>query len=118
MGFSARTLFYAFTSSEQSYAAALCQDTQQQEPQALQTDGESVHHSTQQHLPQQEFQKTGVSIRAPSSLPQQEFQKTGVSIRAPSSSDNDKLKVATVVHQIMKELSAAVSKENKVMIMT
>jgi hypothetical protein len=30
-------------------------------------------------------------------LPQQEIQKTSLSVQAPSSSDNDKLKVATVV---------------------
>jgi hypothetical protein len=89
-----------FTSSEQSYAAALRQDTQQQQPQAPQTDGKSVQHPVQQHLPQQEFQKTDVSVQA------------------PSLSDNDKIEVATVVGQIMRELSGAVSEEDKVMIVT
>jgi hypothetical protein len=46
------------------------------------------------------------------------FQKTGLSVQSPSSSDNDKLKVATVVRQTMKELSEAVSEEDKVMIIT
>jgi hypothetical protein len=59
-----------------------------------------VQHPVQQHLPQQEFQKAGLSVQA------------------PSSSDNDKLKVATVVRQTMKELSEAVSEEDKVMIVT
>jgi DNA-directed RNA polymerase subunit L len=36
----------------------------------------------------------------------------------PPSSDNDKLKVATVGQQIMKELSEAVSEKDKVMILT
>jgi hypothetical protein len=44
-----------FTSSEHSYAAALRQDTQQQQPQARQRDGKSVQHPVQQHLPQQEI---------------------------------------------------------------
>jgi hypothetical protein len=46
------------------------------------------------------------------------FQKTGLSVQAPSSSDNDKLKVATAVRQIMRELSEAVSEEDKAMIVT
>jgi molybdopterin converting factor small subunit len=85
--------------SEQSYAAALRQDTQQRQSQAPQTVGKSVQHPVQQHLPQQEFQRTGRSVQAPSS-------------------SNNKLKVATVVGQIMKELSEAVSEEDKVMIVT
>jgi hypothetical protein len=51
-------------------------------------------------------------------LPQQEIQKTSLSVQAPSWSDNDKLKAATVVRQIMKELSEAVSQGDKVMIVT
>jgi hypothetical protein len=51
-------------------------------------------------------------------LPQQEFQKTDLSVEIPISSDNDKLKVATAVRQIMRELSESVSKEDKVMIVT
>jgi hypothetical protein len=51
-------------------------------------------------------------------LPQQEIQKTGLTVQAPSSSDNDKLKVATVVRQIMRELSKAVSEKDKIMIIT
>jgi hypothetical protein len=51
-------------------------------------------------------------------LPQQEFQKTGLSVQAPSSSDSDKLKVAAAVRQIMRERSEAVSEEDKVMIVT
>jgi hypothetical protein len=99
-GFSRRTLFAKFTSAEQSYAAALRQETQQQQPQAPQTDGRSVQHPVQQHLPQQEFRKTGLSIHF------------------HSSSDNDKLKVATVVRQIMRELNEALSEEDRVMIVT
>jgi hypothetical protein len=82
-GFCGRTLFSKFTSSEQSYAAALRQDTQQQQSQAQQTDGKSVQHPILQHLPQQEIQKTGLSVQD------------------PCSSDNEKLKGATVVRQIM-----------------
>jgi hypothetical protein len=68
----------------------LYQDTEQQQPQAPQTDGKSVQHPIRQHLPQHEIQKTGLSVQD------------------PSLSDNDKLKVATVGRQIMKELSEAV----------
>jgi hypothetical protein len=48
-------------------------------------------------------------------LQQHEFQKTDLSVQAPSSSDNDKLEVATAVRQSMRELSEAVSEEDKVM---
>jgi hypothetical protein len=41
-------------------------------------------------------------------LPQQEIQKTGLSVQAPSSSDNGTLKVATVAQRIITELSEAV----------
>jgi hypothetical protein len=51
-------------------------------------------------------------------LPQQEFQKTGLSAQALSSSDSDALKVATAVRQIMKELSEAVSEEGRAVIVT
>jgi hypothetical protein len=42
-------------------------------------------------------------------LPQQEIQKTRLSVKAPSSSNNGMLKVVTVVQQIMTELNEAVS---------
>jgi hypothetical protein len=45
-----------------------------------------------------------------------EFQKTGLSVQAPSSSDSDA--VATVVQQIMIELSEVVSKEDRIMVIT
>jgi hypothetical protein len=48
--------FFKFISPEQSYVAALLQDTQHQQPHAPQTDGESVRHLVQQHLLQQEIQ--------------------------------------------------------------
>jgi hypothetical protein len=51
-------------------------------------------------------------------LPQQEFQKAGLSVQDPSSSNNETLKGAIVVHQIMTELSEAVSEENKTMVIT
>jgi hypothetical protein len=76
----------------------LLQNTQQQQPQAPQTDGESVQHTVQQHVPQQEIQETDLSVQT------------------PSSPDNDKLKISTVVREIMKELSEPVSEEDKAMI--
>jgi hypothetical protein len=88
--------FSKFPLSEHPYAAAIGQDTQQQQPQASQTYGKSVRHPVQQHLPQQKIQKTDLSVKD------------------PSSSENDKLKVASGVRQIMTELNEAVS-ENKVM---
>jgi broad specificity polyphosphatase/5'/3'-nucleotidase SurE len=87
-----------FTSPEQSYAVSLRQDTQHQQPQALQTDWKSMRHTVQQHLPQQEIQKTGLSVQA------------------PSASNNDKLKVATVVQQIMTEFSECMSKDKIIVI--
>jgi hypothetical protein len=51
-------------------------------------------------------------------LPQQEFQKTGLSLQVPSSSNSDTLKVATVVHPIMTELSEAVSEKDKIITVT
>jgi hypothetical protein len=63
-GYTGRTLFSKFTSSQQSYAAALGQDTQEQQPQAPQTDGKSLQYPVQQHLRQQECQKTGLSVQA------------------------------------------------------
>jgi hypothetical protein len=87
---SGRMFFSKFTSPQQSYTATLHQDRQHQQPQTTQTE--------QQYLPQKEFQKTGLSVQAPSS----------------SNSDT----VATVVHQIMTELSKAVSEEDRVMVIT
>jgi hypothetical protein len=43
-------------------------------------------------------------------LPQQEIQKTGLSVEAPSLSNSDMLKVLTVMQQIMTELSEAIRK--------
>jgi hypothetical protein len=97
-GTSGRTFFSKFTSPEQSYADALRKDTQHQQLKAPQTEGKSVRHPVQQHLPQREFQKTGRSVQA------------------PSSSSN--ATVATVVHQIMTELSEAVSEDDSVMVIT
>jgi hypothetical protein len=49
-------------------------------------------------------------------LPQKKYQKTGLSVQAPSSSNNDT--VATVVHQILTKLIKAVSEEDRVMVIT
>jgi hypothetical protein len=49
-------------------------------------------------------------------LPQQEIQKTRLSVQAPSSSNSDMLKVTNVVQQIMTELSEAVSEKDKLMV--
>jgi hypothetical protein len=51
-------------------------------------------------------------------LPQQEIQKTGLSVQAHRSSNNETLKVATVAQQIMRELNEAVSEEEKIMVIT
>jgi glutamate synthase domain-containing protein 2 len=77
-----------FTSPQQSYAAALRQDKQHQQPQTT--------HTEQQYLLQKEFQKTGLSVQA------------------LSSSNNDS--VATVVHQIMTKVTKALSEEERVMV--
>jgi hypothetical protein len=72
---------------------------QHQQPQAPQIYGESVA-AVQQHLPQQEIQKTGLSVQAPSSV------------------DNDTIKIAAVVQQIMTKLSESVSEKGKIIIIT
>jgi hypothetical protein len=89
-----------FTSPEQSYAGALCPDTQHQQPQAPQTEGKSMRCPMQQHLSQQEIQKTGLTVQA------------------SSSSNNDMLKVVTVVQQIITELNEYVSEKDKIMVIT
>jgi hypothetical protein len=66
-GSSGRTFFSKFTSPEQCCAASLCQDTQHQQPQAQQTYGKSLQTPMQQHLTQQEIQRTGLSVQDPSS---------------------------------------------------
>jgi hypothetical protein len=76
------------------------QETQNQQPQAPQADGRSVQNPVQQHLPQQEFHKRRLSVQS------------------PSSSDIDKLKITTVVREIIKVLNEVVSEEDKVMIVT
>jgi hypothetical protein len=88
-GSSRRKFFSKFTSPEQSFAAALRQDAQHQQPQAQQTYGKSLQLPVQQHLPQQENQKTGLSVQA------------------PCSSNTDTLKIATVVQRTMRVLSEA-----------
>jgi hypothetical protein len=71
---------------------------QHQQPQAQQIDGKSLWPSVQQHLPQQAILKTGLPVEA------------------PSSSNNNMLKVATVVQQIITELSEAMSERDKIMV--
>jgi hypothetical protein len=49
-------------------------------------------------------------------VPQQEFQKTGLSVQAPISSNNDT--VATIMHRIMTELGGAIPQEGRIMVIT
>jgi hypothetical protein len=49
-------------------------------------------------------------------LPQHEIQRTGLSVQAPSSTNNDTLKIATVVQQIITELNEAVSEGDRIMV--
>jgi uncharacterized protein YggL (DUF469 family) len=60
----------------------------------------------------------GRSWRSPvqQRLPKQEFQKTGLSVQAPSSANSDKLQVSTAVQHVMTDLSEAVSEKDKIMI--
>jgi acyl-ACP thioesterase len=44
-------------------------------------------------------------------LPQQEIQTTGLSVQAPISINNDTLKIATLVQQIMTKLNETVSEK-------
>jgi hypothetical protein len=45
-------------------------------------------------------------------LPQQEIQRTGLSVQAHSLTNSDMIKMSTVVQQIMTELSVAVSQKD------
>jgi hypothetical protein len=49
-------------------------------------------------------------------LPQQEIQKTGLSLQAPSSANSEMIKVATVMQQIVTELRKSVLE--KIMVIT
>jgi hypothetical protein len=51
-------------------------------------------------------------------LPQQVIQRTDLSAQATSSTNNDTLKIASVVQQIMTELSQAVSEKDKIIVIT
>jgi hypothetical protein len=51
-------------------------------------------------------------------LPQQEIQRRGLSVQSPSSINNGTLKIATVVQQIMRELSEAVPEKDKIIVIT
>jgi hypothetical protein len=51
-------------------------------------------------------------------LPLQKIQKTGLSVQAPSSSNGDMLKIATIVQQIITDLSEAVSEKDKIILIT
>jgi hypothetical protein len=51
-------------------------------------------------------------------MPQQEIQKTGLSVQAPTTSNIEILEVATIVQQIMTELSEAVLEKDKMMVIT
>jgi hypothetical protein len=91
-GSSGRIFFSKFTSQEQSYAAAFRQDMQHQQPHAPQTYGNN--------------------LRSPCSgiFHNRKFREQVLSVQAPSSSNSDKLKIATVVQQIMTEISEALRK--------
>jgi hypothetical protein len=65
-----------------------------------QADGKSVQHPVQQHLPQQEIQKTGLSVQAPSSI------------------NNETLKIVSVVQHITTELNIAVSEKENITVIT
>jgi Na+/phosphate symporter len=51
-------------------------------------------------------------------LPQQEIQRTGLPVQVLSSTANDTLNIPTIVQQIMTELSEAVSEKDKIMSVT
>jgi hypothetical protein len=73
---------------------------QHQQPQAPQTYGKCFQTTVQQHQPQQEIQRTGLSVQA------------------PSSANNGMLNIVTVVQLIITELSEAVSEKDKIMVIT
>jgi hypothetical protein len=62
----------------------------------------------------------GKTLRIPlqQHLPQQIIQRTGLPVQAHSSTNSDTLKIATVVQQIMTELSEALSEKDRIMIIT
>jgi hypothetical protein len=62
----------------------------------------------------------GKSLRPPTQqhLPQQEILRTGLSVQASSTSNNDTLIVATVAQLIISKLSEAMSEKDKIMVIT
>jgi hypothetical protein len=51
-------------------------------------------------------------------LPQYEIQRTGLSVQAPNLTNTDMLKTTNVVQQIFTELSEAVTEKYKIMVIT
>jgi hypothetical protein len=51
-------------------------------------------------------------------LPQQEIQRTGLSVEAPSSTNNDTLIAVIIVQQILTEFGEAESEKDKIMVIT
>jgi hypothetical protein len=51
-------------------------------------------------------------------LLEHEIQKTGLAARASSSTNSDTLQIATLLQQIITELSEAVSEKDKIIIIT
>jgi hypothetical protein len=93
-GSSGRMIFSKFTSPEQSFTAALHQDTKHQQP----------------------WEKLADPY-APASATTGNSENTSVSTD-PSSSNNDMLKVANIVQQIMTQLSEGASEKDKLMVIT
>jgi hypothetical protein len=69
--------------------------------------------NTSNHKNRRSFQTT-----VQKHLPQQEIQRTGLSVQAPSSTNNDTLKIITVVQLIITELNEAESETDKIMVIT
>jgi hypothetical protein len=97
-GSSGRKFFSKFTSPEQFYAATLSQDNQNQQPKAMQTE------------------RKVSDIPCCSICHSRNSSKEVCQYRLPESSNNTT--VVTVVHQIMTELSEAMSQEDRVMVIT
>jgi hypothetical protein len=75
-------------------------DIQHQKPQAPQTDGKAS------------------GTPCSSICHNRKFRNQGLSVQAHSSTNNDTLKAATVMQQIITELSEDVSKEDKITVIT
>jgi hypothetical protein len=74
--------------------------------------------NTSNHRHRRHLEKKNVLHPVQQHLSQQEIQRRCLSVQAFSSTNNDMLKIATLVQQIMTELGETVSEKDKILVIT